>query len=398
MNKILTSLALASLSMPVLAQGEYFSPAEIATTEGDGYAYYFGRYPTMKMQWVDGELRGKVANLKEIAFRLDNRSYSTSTGMGRTWTNFVIQIGEGDYTTFGQVSTANFTSTPQTVFSGSVTWPSFTSGTPATTPAVWGGTTGAYRFPFSSPWLYLGKADIVTDFDLSGGTLANAQTWATNSSRNYYFDSYGSSTSTSTGSTYVGYYPSTRLNNNSTGVTGRCNDSSHGTTTTGSYIYGYAYAYNKYYSNYGWRNTLRYYSQSYYTGYDMPVIHAMGFKADTTGLSLNTGCNNLHISGPMIFTPLKTLPQFMSTSGYSGYQEVFLPWNPAFGGVNLIFQAGWNDSTTGKINLSQARHLITPSGPPVNREYKRKSSYTYATYSNGPYDYYYANRAMRFSY
>lgn len=394
-NATLSLAALTVTSASLFAQGAIYSPKYMASTEGQYYSFHPGNFPAMHYQTVDGENRGKVASLKEIALRLDNRSYNSVTGMGRTWTNVTIQLGDGDIKTFSNNFAANIKS-PTRVFSATVTWPTM-SGNPLTTPALWGGVTGRYRFPFSTQWTYLGKSDIVSDWTFTGGTLANNYNWLSTLSRSYYLDSYGSPTSTAFG-TYKSI-PPIRLNNNSPGVTGRCNDSAFGTTTVGAYAYIFANVYGPYYENVDWRNKLVMYSYSYYTAYNAPVIHAWGSQTNVTGVDLGTGCNKLHALGPYVLQTFITLPKSVRPDAYSGYRYIVVPWNQAFANLKVCMQAGWADSATGKFNMSQAREATLPASAPPSQTTERMAIFSYATSApRGPYAEYIYNPAMRYLY
>ena len=48
------------------------------------------------MQFCDGDNRGKVGGIKELAYRLDYRNYYTYYGAGRSWSNVKIQMADGD--------------------------------------------------------------------------------------------------------------------------------------------------------------------------------------------------------------------------------------------------------------------------------------------------------------
>ncbi|MHC4853282.1 MAG: hypothetical protein ACYTF5_14805, partial [Planctomycetota bacterium] len=241
-------LALSALALlagaPLLAQGGYvYSPPENATTEGMRYAYYFLRYANGQSQLLDGQHKGTARTITEIAFRLDNYNYNSTYGMGRTWTNMTIKMCEGDYNTFSSTIAAN-RKTPQTqVFSATVTFPTL-SGYPLIKPDLWGGLTSKYRFPFTTKWTYGGTGDILSEWKYVGGTLANKGSWS-GSTYKYYRQDAGDTSGLSPGGSqgYTRtYLPTSRLNNSTTSTPPRttCNDSSV-TTTTGAYLYSYAY-------------------------------------------------------------------------------------------------------------------------------------------------------------
>jgi len=397
-KQILYGLGLA-LAAPLCAQGTIYSPKDLAKSEGQYYGYYFFRYSEPRWQQADGENRGSPFVMNSIAMRLDgNYNYNTSYGMGRTWSNLTLVISEGDLSKFSTTYAANATTTPTTVFNAGWSLPTVT-GVQSPAPQPWGGKNGELKIPFSTTWVYTGKQDILTDWTYSGGVLANAATWTGSTTRYYMIDSYGSANEYSNvGSTYA-YLPTTRLNNNSTGVTTRCNDSEHGTTSTGSYTYLYAYAYGAKYPIDNYRGNLYYYHISYYTGYENPVIHALAVANSATGTDVGTGCNKLHLVGPMLLFPRVTMPASYSTSGYSGYRFNLLKWDKAMAGLKLTVQAAWSDSSTSRFALSQAREATLPSGLPGPAP-QRLAIYNYSKTSTtgfGPYNYYYMNPAFAYN-
>ncbi len=397
-KQAICGLALA-IAAPLGAQNVIYSPKDLASTEGQYYAYYFFRYSAPRWQLVDGENRGKAAVISSLSMRLDGTyNYNTSYGMGRTWSNVSLTISEGDFDKFSTTFASNATTTPTSVFSATWSLPSVT-GVQSPAPQPWGGKSGELKIPFTSTWVYTGQKDILTDWTYSGGVLANAASWATTTSRYYMIDSYGSANEySSIGSTYR-YIPSTRLNNNSAGVTTRCNDSAHGTSTTGAYSYLYAYAYGEKYPVLNYRGNLYYYHISYYTGYENPVIHALAVANNTTGADVGTGCNKLHLVGPLLLFPTVTMPSSYSTSGYSAYRFNLLKWEQAMSGLKLTVQAAWSDSSTSRFALSQAAEATLPPGLPSPAP-KRMAIYNYTKTSTtgfGPYNYYYMNPAFAYS-
>jgi hypothetical protein len=395
---VISGLALV-LAAPLCAQGVIYSPTHLdSKTEGQYYGYYLSGFSNARQQYGDGENRGKVAVIGAVNLRLDYRSHTTSTAQGRKWTNLKVSIAEGDVAKFGNTFASNMTSTPTVVFNSAWSLPTVT-GYPLTSPAVYGGLKGEYKIPFTSTWIYTGKTDIVHDWQFSGGTMDNNVTWTGSSSRTYYFDSYTSATEFgSVGSSYR-YIPSTRLNNNSAGVTTRCNDSAH-TTTTGAYAYVYATLYGPKYPVINYRSNVYFYTVSYYTAFDAPVIHGLSFATNDTGVDIGTGCNKLHLSGPVILRPTVTMPRSYSSSGYSAYRQEFIPWDPAMANLKVTVQGAWTDSVTSQLGLTQAREATLPASLPKPAP-KRMNLYQYssptAATGYGPYNYYYMNPAMAYT-
>ena len=392
----LAGLAVAALltASSVLGQGLY-SPPWVSLTEGSLYGYYLGRYPAGRYQMGDGHSQSPNT-LKSLSLRVDTRSYNNSNGSGRSWSNVRLTLGKTDLAKFTPTWTLNRRGNETMVFSAAVGWPTRT-GFPIA--PVWGGGAGQYQFPFKTSYSHTG-GDMLVEFEFAGGVLSNKASWSSSASRFYWFDGYGvpSGANEAEGVNL----PPVRLDNNSAGVTTRCNDTEYGTTTNGSYAYAYAAAYGALYGTISWRNKVRFYSYSYYTARNAPVIHAYGFLASKVGFNLNTGCNRLHAAGPLQFLTMHTLPKSLNSAGYSGYYEILIPWAPGLSNLTVVTQAGWADSKDGRLRITQARELTLPAALPPTAVAKRVMTHAYPTSSgygptgmpiNGAY---YANPAFRY--
>ena len=204
----------------------------------------------------------------------------------------------------------------------------------------------------------------------------------------YRLDAWNGPTSTSYGlGTYI---PSSRLNNNTTTGVTTCNDSAH-TTNTGSYVYQSISTAGAYYSVINYRNKLRFYTYSYYTAPGALVFHVHAFSNNVTGFNIfNTGCNNMHVSGPLLLEPRITLPAAANSSGYSGYYDWVFPWDNSYSGQTVTTQAAWTDSVSGKLLLSQARATSMPSAPVTGTAVRNFCySSSSATATTGSYSTYY---------
>jgi hypothetical protein len=390
----LAALALALVGTPVAAQSTYFfSPQRLAATEGDNACYLFGSWQKARHQLVDGENRGTAAQLKAVAFRLDYRSHTSwTTAIGRSWSNVTVDLSDGDLDKMTNVFTLNTLSTPTRVFSGAVTWPDY-NGTPLSRPTLWGGISNSYRVPFRTNWNYTGRLDIVSDWQFVGGQLANRSTWTT-ASTGYWLDSYEDPDEPRVG-TYRPI-PKNRLNNNSPGVTGRCNDSFFGSQGIGSHANIFARAYGPSTSQTNWRDKLLIWSSSYYTAPGAPVIHAWAFASHDIGFGLSTGCNNLHLLGLQLYFPHAVPPSSKNPTGYVRAQPIITDWVGVMSSLRVVLQAGWADSVTGQFRLSQAHEVILPQDrpPPLPR---RGALYEEPTSPvRGPDQSYIMNPAMRY--
>lgn len=352
MNKLMIYGLGIALAAPLSAQNNtLYSPPGLDTkTEGYYYGYYGFRYPNARVQFIDGENRGTTAVIGALHMRLDYRSHTSTTTVGRKWTSVMMSIGEGNIDQFSNTFANNFTTSPTVVFNSAWSLPTFT-GTPSTNPAPYGGTNGEYTVPFSSTFVYSGKGDICQDWTFMGGTLDNAVSWASSSSRTYYFDGGASPTSAWTGSP-TGYIPSTTLNGSA------CNDSSM-THTTSAYLIVNAARYPKNYTIENYQDRILFYHYSYYTGFNNPIIHAISLKNDIAGVELGTGCHKLHVAVPMALVPKMTLPVSINSSGYSGYRLQFIPWRDSLAGITISGQGAWLDSVTNQFKLTRAYQATT---------------------------------------
>jgi len=336
-------LSLCSFGAPILAQSTTTSPPGHLTTAGSGYSIYLGRYADGRYQVADGELRGKVLTMSQIDFRLDNRSHTTTTATGHSWTRVTLDMSDTDVASMSVTYDDNILSTPTRVFDNNMTWPTVT-GRPSSTP--W----GHVAFPFTRTWVYTGRADMLTDFRFSGGTLANRRAWTGSSNAYYYFDGIPNQDAISGSGTYMPTASSS------------CNDSAI-TTTSGAYTYGYATAFHEWYTTYTYRDKLRLYWYSYNTAPGKPVIHVFGLgNGNTAGFNMGARCHSLYLdtSKPYLLTS-RTANE--ATNAYSGANQIIIPWEKTWQGLTFHVQGAWADSKTSLFSLTRARSFVVPGYP-----------------------------------
>jgi len=366
-------LFLCASSLP--AQSSMTTPPGGLTSEGAHYAYLMGIWSDMHIQQADDmHSDGKAKSITEVAFRLDNRSHTSSTATGRTWTNISVDMSEPtNYATMTTTFASNLGTSPTRVFDNKWTWPS-QNGFPTLKPDSWGGTQGQLRFPFTKPWVYSAKNSILADYTFRGGTLVNNGTWGGNTSAYFYLD--GESITTSQTSGTITRVPTTPP---------LCNDSAI-TFTSGAYAYGYGYAYGKNSSTITLRGKLNLNHYSYYTAPDAPVLQALGTAGNPNGVNIGAECNSLYVdfSKPVVLMTFKTLAPY----GYSGLMGWAIPWNQAFAGLDLWLQAAWSDSTTKRFKLTAATDITLPNSLPPDELPRYKTLYqrdTVTTTGFGPY-------------
>lgn len=391
---ILLAVVASALAASVTAQTtHFFSPEYLKGTEGRYFSYQLGSHPSMRYQMVDGENRGTASILKDVAFRLDHRNHSANTtAIGRTWAKLVVELADGDITAVTNVFSTNLKSTPTQVFSGPVNWPDY-NGTPPTSPTFWGGFTGAYVVPFKTRWVYRGQKDILSDWRFTGGTLDNSSSWT--GARGYWFDSYEDPDEPLRGS--YRRVPASRLHNNSKGVTSRCNDGYFGSNGTGAYANIFARVYGPSASNPSWRDQLVISSSSYYTAPGTSVIHAWAFATNDFGFNLNTGCNRLHLLGLILYFTLPVKPASTNPLAAATLTPFVTKWVDGLSTLRVLVQAGWRDSISGQLRLTQAHEVILPGAKPPAAPLRAAIYQTPGATVVGPDRSYFANPVLRYT-
>jgi len=355
MQKLILPALTLVLSVPALAQNTTTSPIGLELTNGNYFSYYFGRYAEGRYQVADGELRNKALSITQIDFRLDARSYGTTTGTSRTWTRVTVDISEADVERLSQNWVLNATSTPTRVFDSRMTWATV-NGRPTSQP--W----GHISFPFKTAWFYSGKTDMLRDYWFRGGTLANAVRWSGSASALYYLDGVTNPDSTTGSGTYMPVADT------------RCNDSAV-TLTTGALAYGSANVYNVNYSTNTYRDKLRVRWYSYYTAPQKPVLQVIGVGVgNTVGLEIGARCNRLHVDLSKPYLLLSKTTQNTAQAS-SGTTEIITPWESRLQGLAFHTQAAWADSQSGLFSLTRARSFVVPGYP--TQPLKKRMAFRY---------------------
>jgi len=282
MKNITIAAAVTLLSIPLLAQGSMTTPPGGLTREGDGHTLYFAWFPNARFQQVDGMHTGKAASITEIAFRLDYQNHTSDTTMGRSWTRITLDISETtNYSGMSQTWSQNITTTPTRVFDSKWSWPTYT-GFPPLKPTVWGGTKGRLRFPFTNPWSYTGKNEILMDYVFRGGRLDNNALWSASYLYDFPLDCAGLLTHQNWG-TYE-----TLLQN------ARCADSAI-TLNAAAITFGYTCCFGAAHPTVALRNRVVVAHFSNWTAPGgAPVVHAVGLGG-TTGIEVGARCNPLYV-------------------------------------------------------------------------------------------------------
>lgn len=186
----LASLVLALATSAAHAQTTF--PLGFDTVDGGHYSYYLGGFQDGHYQQICGGLQGstKVQTWKSLALR---RTQTVVANTGRSWSSVTLSISDCDYTKLSDTWTRNQIGTPQVVFNKAVTWPDTPASAPPSNPATWGlfAAKDDLLFPFSQPYVHLGKWGTTFDWIFKGGTLKNQLAWNTSTTiylRAYYTD------------------------------------------------------------------------------------------------------------------------------------------------------------------------------------------------------------------
>ncbi len=312
---------------------------------GASYTLFFGTYAEQRHQQVCNELTGGgLKIMKSLGFRLDYKTFNTSNGGGRKWSNVTLKMAELSYASFSNNFSNNLNSASNVVqvYSSSVSWPTL-AGTPTTKPAPWG--TAGLTFPFGNVWVYTAKAAILQEFIFQGGSLANNNSWSGSTRAGYDLDSVFTTLS-------FGQYAGGP-------ATVNCADSAF-TASTSVYAQDGSWlgVYSKLYPG-PKANTMEWNITSYYTAPGKPVIH--GISPGAPG-SLNIGakCNPLYIN-PVVNI---LVPNVAGTDSRATAKAIVVstPRGSVPLGTRLTAQTGWQDSVTGNLGLTSARdHTITNS-------------------------------------
>ena len=353
------------LCAPLLAQRYMTTPSGVLNAEGPHSAYGMGGWPNMRIQQADNTHLNQAGAISQIAFRLDNRSHTYRTAMGRTWSSIKLVMSEQtNFKTMSSTFSANTGGSATTVFDRKWTW-STQVGFPLLKPDAWGGLKGQLQFPFAKPWGYSGKNSILADYTFSKGTLANGGTWTSNRGVYFYLDSEFINTSTSTGIVEPGIPP-------------QCNDSAF-SFTTGAYAYGLARSHGNRSPIISLRGKLTFTHLSYYTAPNAPVVHALCLGGSNFGVNVRANCNLLYVdfAKPALLMTFKTLP----SRGYSGSMQWLVPWQASLANKDIWVQAAWLDSMTKVFSLTMVTHVTFPTRLPPDKlpEYKTVSGLTGTT-------------------
>lgn len=358
------ALLLCLLPTGLAAQQQLVSPAGAAKQEGADAAYIFGRYAEARYQFFEGDLRGSARTLLAASYRLDYRDHDARTATGRSWSQVSLRLADCDYDKVSAQWDNNATSTPALVFSGSVSWPTQV-GQPLIKPAIWGSLSRELEIPFSQPYSFGGTADLLLDYEMSGGVMKNGATWTFTSPFYYYLDGEQGGPGPRDG--LVETYP----------VTGNCADSTRPQTPGArSEISARVYADNDPDPSKAGRLELLHSSLD--TAPNSPVIQAVGLRGWPAGVDIGAACNRLYVDLTTVWFGVYAITDATGSSGRSpGSGSYSAPFVAQMGGEQVWTQAAWTDSRTGAFSLGRAARVLVPSSKPLGMVPRKKVAYHY---------------------
>jgi len=338
------------------------SPAGYETKAGEQFSTYnICRYPKSRWQLADANYTGKGRKtLKQVTFRLDdNRSYAASSGTGRSWSRVILKASDCEYASVSATFASNPRGTQTTVFSASLNVVTKTGTTTSAAQPF-----DAVNLPFATNWVYSGTNDLLLDFDMSGGTLANNAAWSSTLGLAYHLDAI--------------YGPEFILGGLTTYGSRACVDSGQLRTP---YCYPVARTFAKNMSNSASQDKFEIYTYSYFTAPNALVIQALTFFGNTGGVKFPGAvapCDDMFLtigaaSPAFIFSGItsnNSLAHF-NTLHLLGY----FPYMPVGVGLELWAQAAWNDSGSSAIKLTRAGKTTLLAQPPDPIPDNRKSIY-----------------------
>ena len=360
--KRLLWVSLAAALCTTLVAQSAVSPKGFNAIEGAGFAHIFGRYANGRFQFAEGDLRGTALSIGGVSYRLDHRSHTAETAMGRKWTTVTLQVAECNYDAIGRLWNRNALTTPSRVFNGSVHWLSHT-GKPLVKPSIWGSLKRDLVFPFSSPFKFGGKNDLLLDYQFAGGSLDNSGSWNFTDPRFYYLDGQSISTNPRSGIS-IGFP-----------IAGACADSSL-SQFPGAASSIAAITYSDKDPNPKFSGKLRIYHETTFTAPNAPVLQALGLAGKPAGVSIGARCNKLFINLGQLWFPISGTAD---PNGQSGRSEYAAAWVPGFANLQLWTQGVWIDSKTGALSLTRARQVTVPGGKPPSVAPRKKVVFHYLT-------------------
>lgn len=349
MSHRIASLVTLTLATPLFAQGTSVPPGYEATeygNHGNGSSQTLGAHAFQHAQVLAGD-KLPAGKWSKLSFR----EARTGTSEARTFKGLTLMVGPHDYSKKSTVFAANFTSTPSTVFTGSINFPKSS----ATARPLWGQFVAAadMTIPFSQAYGH-GGGGACFDFMFSGGTLDNGATWT--GADIYHMDGLRDANSTYYNQAVTYLYGSTGAPCFATGQTN----------------YGYFVPFQR---NYGINDTTstanqgmsRLYQSALRLANNATAIGAVSFNQPYLApVAVPGSCQSLYmdLSGskyPYYLVPFKT----GATGSWNNLSNpILVKYNAALIGIRIWTQCAYDDPTNG-FELSMGGSTWTAPQPPV---------------------------------
>ena len=305
------------------------------------FTMWFGAFPNARYQLAVGSPKQTAKTISQIEFRQEDRLFSPNA-KARTWTNVTLAMAETNASKMSATWSTNVLTTPTTVFSGQIHFPNLNR-PPSRRPAAWG--MGGKRFPFSKPFVYTAKQDLLSDFTFRGGRLSNQATWNTTMGLTYVLD--GVSSRSFSGGTATIY-----------GNLFTCKDSAQ---VLAGYSNVFVLSYAKTTGDAKRDDKFEFCFNHERLAPNANVIDGLGLQ----GVALEAQGLNVGACRPLMMAPLVLLGFRTNAQGGGNTKGKLLPYNAKLVGTKLWTQTAYADSKTGAFSLSMVSLTQVQVQPPV---------------------------------
>jgi hypothetical protein len=183
-------------------------------------------------------------------------------------------------------------------------------------------------------WIYTGIQDLVLDFTLAGGVLANNASWT--GYRYYYLDGLLSSTSVGGGSVNMG--------------TNNCKNTPH---TSGPFCVPVFRSYAKNTGSTTTSDKFEFYWWLYRYPASTPTAFGLSVSGSTTGVNIGNPCNNFFLGNGPLVVMFATTPTSNSGSFNFPTPRLYAQYDAAAVGIRIYTQGAWSHPTRNQFELTR---------------------------------------------
>lgn len=352
-TSILVALVL-SASLAAQTAPKFTTPPGYATKVSTAFAnpqplaFFEGRTQVIERNMP----QGKKLLLTRLEYRTSSLiTYRSYDYRGTVYSNVSITFGDAVASPWSTFST-NFRTAGTVVFNAKMTTPDLTLG--KVTP-VWG---NIASIPLKA-YTYSAKYDLLMDWTVRGGKLSNGMTGATGAPRTTdgFWDTGALAISPqSNGVSGSKFLPGPPV------LSGGCTDSRQSGISADAYASGWASVYSLNHSTPSLRGKMVIHTLLGYFGRPSGThIGILSLGGNDSGVNLSAKCHKLYInpSTALIVSPVKA-----DSKGHSGHiKRTTVTYNPAWKGLAVYWQYGFEDSKTRQLVLSRAVKLVLPRLP-----------------------------------